>query len=131
MKSKLLKIVALIMVIGLFSSCSKEYIGGSYFYPEDFAVDVFDVYKVSPDAYRVEYAVTNLSNIDYYHGQDGDFYLEFSLVGHNGAPFYNEAPIGTLYAGESFRGTMIIRVDPRLGYDPNDISYDIYDAGRY
>ncbi|GGE08556.1 MULTISPECIES: hypothetical protein [Sphingobacterium] len=128
MKTKILRIVALIMVVGLFSACSKEYIDGPLFYPEDFAVDLIDVYDVGPDAVRVEFAVSNLSDLDYYQGQDGNYYLEFSLVSHNGATFFNEVPIRTLYSGETFRGSMIIRIDPRLSYNFNNISYDIYDS---
>lgn len=131
MKNKILKIVALIMVIGLFSSCSKDYFEGPLFYPDDFGVDIVDAYPAGPNSIKIDFAVSNLSNLDYYQGQDGNYYLEFSIASNNGSLFYNEIPIGTLYAGEYFRGSMIIQIDPRMTFNLNNITYDIYDADRY
>jgi len=119
------------MVVGLFSACSKEYFDGPLIYPDDFGVNVVDAYQVSSDAIRVEFAVSNLSNLDYFQGQDGNYYLEFSVISTSGSEFYAEVPIGTLYSGEYFRGSMLIRVDPRMRYNLNDLAYDIYDADNY
>ena len=119
------------MAVGLFSACSKEYISGNYFYPDDFAVDIVNAYRVSSDAIKVDFEVSNLSNMDYFQGADGNYYLEFGILNNYGEEYFGEAPIGTLYAGEYARGSIIIRVDPRASYNLNSITYDIYDADRY
>ena len=131
MKNRIFKIFALIMVIGLFSSCSKEYFNDSFFYPDDFAVDILRADWVAQDAIKVDFEVTNISNLDYIQGPDGNYYVEFGTVSNYGDEFYGETRIGTLYSGEYFRGSVIIRVDPRADYNLNRLTYDVYDASGY
>jgi hypothetical protein len=131
MTNRILKIFALVMVIGLFSACSKEYYNDSFFYPDDFAVDVVNVYSISPDAIKVDFEVTNISSLDYIQGPDGNYFVEFGIRSSYGDEFYGETRIGTLYSGEYLRASTIIRVDPRAVYNLNNITYDVYDADGY